>query len=449
LYLTARVATGIHDTTVVSAGKGSAPGSDRTTIVATVAHADGDHIERFEIERARWVAAPPPIEEYAQRAPDALPPPIEPTMTKSYSPVRDLLPTGWSPVFAAVEELGLFAGAATGGVDVIGRHWWQASGAYGPDGRTVGSASYAYRRFAHAALFGQFVSTWRLEQRIESAVGELLRLERKRTAAFGVVLPWQTFRRASLVSTSFLVEDRYRENAGDLSSVSGADPIEQEPTLVGGNLALRFGNAQAGLRSISVQDGVRMLAAIDYLKATEGDRWRSGWEIGASLYKSFPSWTTSGRPVFAVTGRVAEQRGPAAGRLTAGGLGTSSLIDASDSDFQVRGYPPGFVAASAMWSARTEMRLPLARISRGLGALPFYLNGFSSSWFVDSVGAAGSADRLGTPQLVSTGAELSTDITLFSFVPLRIRTGIGVPLKALGPVESGDSRFYITAGTSF
>ena len=39
--------------------------------------------------------------------------------------------------------------------------------------------------------------------------------------------------------------------------------------------------------------------------------------------------------------------------------------------------------------------------------------------------------------------------TLFSFVPVRIRTGIGVPLKALGPVESGDSRFYITAGTSF
>jgi hypothetical protein len=280
-------------------------------------------------------------------------------------------------------------------------------------------------------------------------MGELLRLERKRSAAFGVVFPWQTFRKATFLSTSVQIEDRYRENAGDVSAVSSADPIQQDPTLVGGGIGLTFGNAQAGLRSISVQDGVRMIAAIDYLTATEGDRWRSGWELGASLYKSFPSWTTSGRPVFAATTRIAEQRGPAAGRLTAGGLGTASILEAGSSDFEVRGYPPGFVAANAMWSARTEMRLPLTRVSRGLGALPFYLRGLSTSWFVDSAGAAASADRLGTPQLVSTGAELSTDIALFSFVPIRIRTGVGIPLKSLGPVRSGDGRFYITAGTSF
>lgn len=127
----------------------------------------------------------------------------------------------------------------------------------------------------------------------------------------------------------------------------------------------------------------------------------------------------------------------------------SSILEAGGSDFEVRGYPPGLVAADAMWSARTEMRLPLARISRGLGAVPLYLNRFSSSWFVDSVGAASSADRLGSPQLVSTGAELSTDVTVFSFLPIRIRTGVGVPLKSLGPVNSGDARFYITASTSF
>ena len=61
------------------------------------------------------------------------------------------------------------------------------------------------------------------------------------------------------------------------SAVSSADPIQQDPTLVGGGLRLRFGNVQAGLRSISVQDGVGLFAGIDYLKATEGDRWRSGW----------------------------------------------------------------------------------------------------------------------------------------------------------------------------
>jgi hypothetical protein len=150
-----------------------------------------------------------------------------------------------------------------------------------------------------------------------------------------------------------------------------------------------------------------------------------------------------------VTTRIAEQHGPAAGRLTAGGVGTTSILNGGDSDFEARGYPPGFVAASAMWSARTEARLPIARVSRGLGALPVYLRGLSGSWFMDSVGAAREVDRLGAPQLLSTGAELSTDFTLFSFVPVRIRTGFGIPLRGLGPVNPGETRFYITAGTSF
>jgi Tol biopolymer transport system component len=454
VYLTAHVATGIHDATVVPTPNrsGSAGSSNRTTLVATITHADGLHLERFETDRARWV--PSSASGGALASPAAGIEPLSSPLdnevpTKPYSPARDLIPHGWSPVVATVEELGLFVGGAAAGVDVIGRHSWQAVGAYGPDGRTIGSASYAYRRFAHAAMFGQLASTWRLEQRIESSVGELLRLERKRSAALGIVFPWQAYRHATIVSTSFQVEDRHRENAGDLAAVSGSAPIEQDPTLVGGRLAMQFGNTQAGLRSISVQDGLQATAAIDYLEATEGDRWRSGWDVGTSLYKSFPSWTTYGRPVLAVNARIAEQRGPAAGRLTAGGLGTTSIVEASSSDFEVRGYPPGFVAANAMWSVRTEMRLPLARISRGLGALPFYLNGFSSSWFVDSVGAAGSVDRLGRPQLVSTGAELSTDITLFSFLPVRVRTGVGVALEPLGSVSRGDARFYVTAGTGF
>jgi hypothetical protein len=102
-----------------------------------------------------------------------------------------------------------------------------------------------------------------------------------------------------------------------------------------------------------------------------------------------------------------------------------------------------------MWGARAELRAPIARISRGLGAWPLYLRRLSGSWFVDSVGAASRVDRLGSPQMLSTGAELSTDISLFSFQVLRLRTGVGVPLKSLGPVSRGDARVYLTAGTSF
>jgi Tol biopolymer transport system component len=457
LYMVARVATGLHEVTVVPVRAGSretqpGAGTGRTTIVGIVSHADGRHLERLEIDRADWIAASPPAAQYAQRPGDPespAAPPVSPTTMTSYSPARDLVPTGWSPVYETVEGLGSFAGAATGGVDVIGRHAWQGNAAYGPDGRTIGSASYVYLRFRHAHLFGQVASNWRLEERIESDAGELVRLERKRSAAAGVVFPWTTIRRATFLRASLEIEDRHRENIGDTAALSAADPIRQDPTLVGGALGLSFRNVQSGLRSISAQDGVRMSASVDYLRATAGERWRSGWDLAGSVYRSFPSWTTAGRPVFAATARIAEQRGPAAGRLTAGGVGTTSVLEASDSDFEVRGYPPGFVAASALWSTRIEVRLPIARVSRGVGALPLYLRGLSGSWFMDSVGAATRVDRLGSPQLLSTGAELSSDITLFSFVSVRIRAGIGVPLKSLGPVSRGESRFYVTAGTSF
>jgi len=192
-----------------------------------------------------------------------------------------------------------------------------------------------------------------------------------------------------------------------------------------------------------------MSASADYLKATADERWRSGWELASSAYRSFRSWTTAGRPVLAATARIAEQRGPAAGRLTAGGVGTTAILEEGGTNFEARGYPPGLVAAGALWSARTEMRLPIARVSRGLGAWPLYLRGLSGSWFVDSVGAASRVDRLGAPQLLSTGGELSSDIALLSLLPIRVRAGIGVPLKSLGPVSRGEARFYVTAGTSF
>ncbi len=457
LYLMARVPTGLHEVTIVPSRQGAndtrltRTASDRTTIVATVTHADGRHLERLEIDRAAWVAAPAPAAEYVQRpgGPGAPPAPLDPTAPAPYSPARDLLPTGWSPVVELMGEMGAFLGVATGGVDVIGRHAWQGTAAYGPGGRAIGSAGYVYRRFARAHLFGQLSSTWRLEQRFETEDGELLRLERKRSAIVGAVFPWETLRRRTLFSANLEIEDRHRENSGDADTVSGADPIEQEPTLVGGGLAVSFGNTQAGLRSISVQDGVRMAASLDYLKATADDRWRSGWEVASSVYRSFPSWTTAGRPVLAATVRVAAQRGPAAGRLTAGGVGTTPSLGGGGTEFGARGYPSGVVAAGALWSARSELRLPIARVSRGLGASPLYLRGLSGAWFIDSVGAAGRVDRLGAPQLLSTGAELSSDVDLFSFASFRIRTGVGVPLKSLGPVGSGEARFYVTVGMPF
>ena len=90
LYLTARVPTGFHDMTIVGRG------SSVTSVVATVTHADGRHLERFEVDRAAWIEAPAPAAPYAPRtgardAPQAL---SDATASRPYSPIRDLFPTG-------------------------------------------------------------------------------------------------------------------------------------------------------------------------------------------------------------------------------------------------------------------------------------------------------------------------------------------------------------------
>jgi Tol biopolymer transport system component len=445
LYLTARVATGLHEVTIIPDAR-----SGRTVIVATVTHADGRHLERLEVDRGSWVASPTAVAQYAAQPgpPDTVPAVSDPA-ARPYSPARDLMPTGWSPVLAIRGELGTFAGAATSGVDVIGRHQWQGGAAVSQDGRVRGSAGYGYRRFPRAQLFAQVSSTWRLEQRVESPDGEVLRLERKRSAAVGAAFPLRTLRRRALLSARLEIEERHREDAGDSAAVAAAEPIRQHPALFGGGVGLAFGNTQAGVRSISGQDGVWASLAADYLKAAADDRWRSGWDATSSVYRSFPSWTSSSRPVLGASVRVAEERGPAASRLTAGGVGATAVVEGGSTNFEVRGYPEGLVAAGALWGARTELRLPLARISRGLGASPLYLRRLSASWFIDSVGAADRVNQLGAPQMLSTGAELASDVSLFSFLAVRIRTGVGVPLKALGPVSRGDARFYMAAGTSF
>ena len=131
---------------------------------------------------------------------------------------------------------------------------------------------------AHASSVGRYARDLTAEQLadVEAEAGELLRLERKRTAVLGVVFPWETFRHRTLFSANVEIEDRFRENGGDAAAILPPATIQQEPTLAGGALGMSFGNAQAGLRSISAQDGLRVSASLDYLKAPSDDRWRSG-----------------------------------------------------------------------------------------------------------------------------------------------------------------------------
>ena len=158
--------------------------------------------------------------------------------------------------------MGTFVGAATGGVDVIGRHQWQGSAAL----RTRRPCDSDRRATCIVDFLARICSvtlssTWRLEQRVEAGDDELLRLERKRSAAVGVDVPWRTLRRSTLFSASLQIEDRHRETRGDAVAVSAPIRSSRVPTLIGGRLGLRL-RPDPGRSAVHLgQDGIRMSAA--------------------------------------------------------------------------------------------------------------------------------------------------------------------------------------------
>jgi hypothetical protein len=342
-----------------------------------------------------------------------------------------------------LEGVGIFAGAESASADAIGRHAWQANAAAGAAGRVMGSADYSYTRYPHAWFFAHVEQDWRLEERVPTSGGDARRFERKRAAVAGIAVPFMGLRRQTIVHVAAEAEDRVDSWAAQ--PAPGARDIPDRP-LSGLSTSVRFSTTSAGLRSISAQDGIRIFGSFDYLTGS-GGAWRSGREVALGLYRSFPSWTRAGRPVAAALVRVAEQRGPETSHLTAGGAGTGDDIDSST--FIARGYPLGILASRAMWSVRAEARLPIARISRGIGTLPVYARSLSATAFADAVGAA---DRMGDPggaDLVSVGAELVGDVTFFSFVPLRVRAGVGVPVRPVRGVAVGEARVFVATGTGF
>ena len=367
-----------------------------------------------------------------------------------YSPARDLFPTGWSPVFETVEELGLFAGAATGGVDVIGRHAWQGNAAYGPDGRTIGSASYVYRRFRRAQLFGQVASTWRLEQRIESDAGELLRLERKRSAAAGVVFPWATLRRTTLFSASLEIEDRHRENSGDIGG-----SIRRRSGPAGSHARRRRSGTEfrqcAGGAAVDFGSGRRPDVGVDRLP--RGHRGRSlAFGLGCGgIRLSIVSvmddgWTTG------VCGDRAHRRTTRAGgqspdRRRCGNDGRPRRPAIPTSRFAAirrdlwRPTRSGAPGPRCVCRSRASAAV-LGRCRSICAACPDRGSSTASGRQAVSIGWD---PRNFFPRAPSCRATSRCS----RFFPIRIRTGVGVPLKSLGPVSRGEARFYVTAGTSF
>ena len=242
-------------------------------IVATVTHADGRHLERLEIDRAAWVAAPAPAAEYAQRpaGPEAHVCRLDPTRAaEPYSPARDLLA---DRLVAGVREGGGAGSPSRASRRERGGRHRQArmagerrrtdpkAGRSDPRAMSIADSSCACCSDRSRRPGGSSSAS---NPKPASCCASSASGPRPSASCF----PGTTLRRRTFFSASVQIEDRHRENRGRRGAVSAARSDPAGTDTRGGGLGLSFGNAQAGLRSISAQDGVRMSASVDYLQAT-------------------------------------------------------------------------------------------------------------------------------------------------------------------------------------
>lgn len=370
---------------------------------------EGHDLFSVPLSEAKWADVPDANEDAAAArtptgppAADARPPDFR------YRPWRTLAPQFWTPV---VESDGgeVAAGAATAGVDALGRHGYAAAVAWSasrarPDWRL----DYAYDRWWPTifASVSDDTDPWRS--------GDV----RTRELNAGAVFPIR----------------RVRWHAALLAAFSGTtedfDCPDCDPAIAGAakRRSLRFGwrfdNAQSYGYSISRETGTTIQMTSELSPRMLGVEGEAGAvTLDARVYRrAFPRHSAIASRFAAATawGDRGVRR-----EFNAGGPGPQG----GGFDFGrnaiglLRGIDADAVAGRHAIVGNVDFRVPLASVQRGVGTLPFFLRTAHAAFFADAGHAWNDAFRWSDVR-TSIGAELSLDSVIGYSVPVTFTAGV-------------------------
>ena len=412
---------------------------------------------------------------------------------RDYSPFSTLYPRYWlpeirEPVATAkttvgdvevprTELLGYALGGRTSGIDLVGRHSYEAGAqVFTSGGRGEGDVSYEYRGLGNPTIGMTASQTWdddgvRVRRPEAGAAGSpeaFFVLERERRLATSVRVRRPGVRLSTSLRLSAGLVRSDREVLDDaLRSTDGFRLVRPGSLL--SEYAVSFTVSSA--RSHAFQMGNARGAAL-YLRA----RTRDDLDVPSGLagrdavdlsvddligrvraYVPLPG-PGFAAPVLAVRASGGSARGPGAqtGYFGVGGAsgdrvslpGAPTLVGGSVF-LPVRGYETSMQSGRTAWSASVELRMPLALVNRGRGTLPLHVDRIFGSVFLDGGNAWGGASPSGdeSPRpsvLLSAGFEVSTDLLALYGVPLRLRAGAAFPF-----VEREGPRYYVRVGLPF
>jgi hypothetical protein len=324
----------------------------------------------------------------------------------SYSPLRTLVPTYWSPVIES-DAGETVIGAETAMTDALGRHRYAASVGWATRARPDWRASYAYDRW-RPTLFASYA-----DDTDPIRGGEL----RSRELFAGALLPFRYVRFSETFLAGFDAETdtvvcradcRGRSGAADFRSVRAG--------------WLHDSRRQFGY-SISDEEGFAVNAAVETSRTALGsDADTDSVVIDTRLFQRVFSRHT----VVAARAAFAGSRGDLRVRrvFSAGGSGPAyTTFDfGRDAIGLLRGFASEDVVGTRAATASLDVRFPLARPQRGPVSWPILLHSLHAAAFMDAAHAWDHSFRAADVKS-SIGGELSADVVVVHSLPLTIASG--------------------------
>ncbi len=410
---------------------------------------------REGLPTGRLTSAPPPQPRQGGAAVGPLPvrhafrKPL-PVSPKNYNPFKKLFVPRYLFPNAAFLDGSVFLSATVSNYDPLYRHLWFGDVTYRSDNSFVGyDVGYTYSRYLPSIFVGF--------SDLAVNYGDVFRLgsdffEERKRAYSGLSLP--------LGSHGFLFQ-YFFENRSEESGLPAGTTVSTLGRYSGLHAQYSFSKTGATAAAISPEEGERLslnFQITDHLLgSSEALEQRVAWG-DARTYLRMP-YSSHHVLAFRAAGGAAFGDQFLQGNFGLGGsIGESPFSGTSTRLFTLRGLPVVTFSRDRAWVGSVEYRMPLFRVQRGLGTLPFAMNSAHCALFAD----IGDAFNQGNPSfrpLLGVGAELRGDFVVGWHLPLMGRLGYGVIVtnrdRIAGATDSltgADARngvLILEVGTSF
>lgn len=388
-----------------------------------------------------------------------------------YSAWRSALPTFWYPVIEGAPTGDTRFGAATTGVDVLGRHLYAVYAAVPTSGRQpVAALFYRYAGLRRPWIDVSAFQNWESEAGIFDLFGNQVGTLLKRTQDLSVAATFLRPRVRTSATLALGLGIERRRFATDPSTILAVldTTFQNQYDFPRAFIGATWANVQRPALSISPEDGVALaFTARERYRSNAPSATASLGVVGtASGYKSLdlPGFA---HHVLAARAAAGWSDRRSATAFEVGGTSGSVLgvlpgyeVGEGSRTFSVRGFENGAVYGTNALSGSLEYRAPLSIAGRGLGQLPLFFDRSSLTTFADA-GVATCAEHPLYPSIcspspmigrmiASVGAEVGLSLGILTWdAPELLRVGLAVPVAGRELVGAKASSVYVAFGLSY